>query len=172
VWDTVKNGASDAWSTVEHAAGTYKGSISKCQKKGGVVAYDVRILHKDFYPSKRLNTEAEVEQYICNTNVRVGLPIKNRFIIFEDWVEVELAGGKALICNIDDLFFIESHTWCSTPTGYVSTCTSGITTQQFFHNVVMKHIPNAVTINHINRNGLDNRQANLRLVNKKTQNIN
>jgi len=50
--------------------------------------------------------------------VREGLPIRNLFTVFEDWVEVELVGGKMLICNIDDLYFVELHNWY---------CTSGYT---------------------------------------------
>jgi len=35
--------------------------------------------------------------------MRENLPIRNKFTIFEDRVEVELAGGKIFICNVDDL---------------------------------------------------------------------
>jgi len=87
----------------------YTISIYSCQKKGGVVAYVASIQHKDFYLLKTFNTRAEAEQYICLTNVREGL-LKNKFIVFEDWVEVELPGGKTLICNVDNIDLVEMHT--------------------------------------------------------------
>jgi len=123
------------------------------------------------FPSKTLHTEAEAEQYICLTNVREGLPIKNRFIVFADRVEVELTGGKMLICNVDNIDLIKSHTWyCSK--GYAATHTSGSTALQFFHNRAMWHLPSEITVDHINRNGLDNRKSNLRLVDQRIQTIN
>jgi len=114
----------------------FTGSFAKRQKKGGVVAYDVHIQYKDFSCSKRLNTEAEAEQYIQDTNVREGLPIRKLFTIFEDQLEVEIVGGKTLICNVDNLYFVELHNWYCT-SGYAATNTSGITTKQYFHNVSM-----------------------------------
>jgi len=54
----------------------------------------------------------------------------------------------------------------------VVTHTSGSTNKQYFHNAVMKHVPTEITVDHMNRNRLDNHQANLRLVDQRTQSIN
>jgi len=54
--------------------------------------------------------------------------------VFEDRVKVELAGGKILICNVDDLYFVELHNWYCT-SGYAVTKLNGA--QHFFHNMVM-----------------------------------
>jgi len=145
------------------------GSIKKYQKKGGGVLYNVCLQHKDFYLSKTLSTEAEAEQYIRGSCVKEGLPIKNRFIVFADRVEVELTGNKLLICNYEDLYLVETHTWCCS-NGYAATNTG--TNLSFFHNMAMKHLPSEITVDHINRNGLDNRKSNLCLVNQKIQSIN
>jgi len=148
----------------------YTGSVIRRQKKGGV-SYEVRIYHKEFNLSKNFNTEAEAGLYIRETNVREGLPIKNSFTVFADRVLVDLPGNKLLIVDYDDLYLVKTHSWhCSH--GYAATRTSGSANPEFFHNLVMKHIPTEITVDHINRNKLDNRKVNLRLVDRRTQSIN
>jgi len=147
----------------------YTGSIWRNQRRRNV-SYEVRIHHKDFNLSKTFKTEAEAEQYIRLTNVREGLPIRNRFTVFADRVLVDLPGNKLLICNYEDLYLVESHNWCSS-NGYAATGTSS-TNPQYFHNLVMRHIPTEITVDHINRNCLDNRKSNLRLVDQRIQTIN
>jgi len=117
------------------------------------VAYVARIQHKDFYCSKSFKTEAEADQYIRLTNVREGLPIRNSFTVFADRVLVDLPGNKLLICNYEDLYLVETHTWYCAH-GYAATRTSGGTSLQFFHNLAMQHIPTEIMVDHINRNGL------------------
>jgi len=74
---------------------------------------------------------------------------------------VELPGGKILICDVEDLPFVEMYNWwCSN--GYVSTDVNGNT--QRFHNIIMRHIPTTITVDHINLNKLDNQKSNLFLV--------
>lgn len=43
---------------------------------------------------------------------------------------------------------------------------------EFLHNVIMNHKPDKITVDHINRNGHDNRKANLRLATKSEQCLN
>jgi len=148
----------------------YTRSVTRRQRRGGV-AYVAHIQHKDFYCSKSFKTEAEADQYICLTNVREGLPIRNSFTIFDDRVLVDLPGGKLLICNYEDLYLVETHTWHSSH-GYAETNTSGSTILQYFHNLAMRHIPSDIKVDHINRNCLDNCKINLRLVDQKIQTIN
>jgi len=91
--------------------------------------------------------------------------------VFNGWAEVELAGVVMFVCDVEDLDIVKSHTWYCTSNGHVATHTDAHT-QQFFHNMVMNHIPNEITVNHINRYGLDNHKFNLHLVSHRIQNIN
>jgi len=147
----------------------YTGSIWRNQR-GRNVSYEVRIYHKDFNLLKTFKTEAEAEQYIRLTNVREGLSIRNRFTIFADRVLVDLPGNKLLICDYEDLDIVESYNWCCS-NGYAATGTSSAN-PQYFHNLVMRHIPTEITVDHINRICLDNRKSNLRLVDRRIQTIN
>jgi len=85
-------------------------------------------------------------------------------------VEVELPGSKILICNVDNLYFVELHNWRCSSYGY--TVTTIDKTKHYFHNVVMWHHPGTITVDHCNQNRLDCWKANLRLVDKTTQSIN
>jgi len=148
----------------------YTRTIQRYQRRGGGATYRACIRYKDFCLSKTFKTEAEADQYICLTNVREGLPIKNSFTIFEDRVLVDLPRNKLLICDYEDLYLVESHTWYCAH-GYASTST-GSANQQYFHNLAMRHIPTDITVDHINRNSLDNHKSNLRLVDQRIQSIN
>jgi len=83
--------------------------------------------------SRNFKTEAKAEQYLRDVCVQEGLPIRNRFIVFEDRVEVELTKGKIQICNYADLHIVEMHT-CHCARGYVTTNISG-STYQYFHKL-------------------------------------
>jgi len=98
--------------------------------------------------------------------------IKNRFTIFDNRVLVDLTGDKLLIADYDNLYLVELHTWYCSSHGYAATWTSGSANLQFFHNLAMRRIPTEITVDHINRNCLDNHKSNLRLVDWRIQTIN
>jgi len=101
----------------------YTSSIVRYQRRGGGFLYVACIQHKDLKSNATFETLAKADQYIRDFNVREGLPIRNRFVLYEDRVEVELSKGKTLICNIDDLYLVELHIWYYT-CSYVATCIS------------------------------------------------
>jgi len=147
----------------------YNGCIYRHQRKGGDVCYCVHIRHRDFKRFASFNNEAEAEQYIRDVNMRESLPIRNKYTVFDNHLEVELARGRIMICDIEDLYFVENHNWHSSD-GYAISKLDG--SHYFFHNAVMKHLPCEITVGHINLDKLDNRKTNLRLVDKRTQAIN
>jgi len=70
---------------------------------------------------------------------------------------------------VDDIEVVESHIW------YTFQDYAGIKIDwqvHLFHNLVMGHIPSAITVDHINWDRLDCCKINLRLANKRTQAIN
>jgi len=110
----------------------YIGLITRYQKKGGGFSYVVIIRHVHFKLQKSFKTEAEAEQYLHDICVWEGLPIRNKFIVFKDRVEVELTKGKILICDYADLHIVEMHTW-HFARGYVATNISSSTYQPNRH---------------------------------------
>jgi len=65
--------------------------------------YVARIQYRDFYLSKSFNNEADADNYIHEINERENLPIKNKFVVFDGWAEVELAGGFSLSAMLKTL---------------------------------------------------------------------
>lgn len=101
--------------------------------------------------------------------------VKNIIYEYEDRCEVELTQGKRAIFDKEDIPIVEMYTWhardCSGE-HYAITTNKGC--DQFrMHNLVMNFTPDGVlSVDHINKNPLDNRKANLRIVDWTTQVIN
>jgi hypothetical protein len=83
------------------------------------------------------------------------------------------------VIDKDDFYKIENRAWHYTSNNYIS---SSITLnsnrkQLYLHNLVMNRLEHpgkgaTETVDHINRNGLDNRKENLRIISQSNQNIN
>jgi len=145
----------------------YMGSITKINRARGRVVYEVRMRHRGFSRHATFNTKAEAVDYMHNTNVREGLTIKNRFTVFEDRVVVELPHNMVFTCDIDYINIVEDYIWCVNAGGYVTTQIKG--SSHKFHNMVMNHRPGVITVDHIDRDPLNCRKSNLRLVDKWTK---
>jgi len=117
--------------------------------RGGGFTYGARIQYRDFKCYSTFQTEDEAKQFIHDVSVREGLPIRNRFTMFENKVEVELPGGNILICDVEDLHFVEQQNWCCSNYGYAVTTIDG--GKLSFHNMV----PGKITVDHHNLNRLD-----------------
>ncbi len=83
---------------------------------------------------------------------------------------VKLNCGEMLF-DKPDLELVQQHVITNSRTGYA--CIIKNKTKQIpFHNILLNHTPTEITVDHINRNKLDNRRINLRLVDKSIQKIN
>jgi len=88
-----------------------------------------------------------------------------------DHYAVRLSNGKEFLEDKIDLHFIESHTWSSN-NNYVVTHQNNKPNIRFY-NLILGHNPTFnSTVDHINRNPLDNRRKNLRIATRQTQGIN
>jgi len=148
----------------------YMGSITKINRAHGRVVYEARMRHRGFSRHATFKTEKEAVDYMRKTNIKEGLKIKNRYTVFVDRVTVELPNDMFFTCDIDDIDVVEAHIWCVNSGRYVITQVDGHSHK--FHNVIMNHRPGLITVDHIDRNTLNCRKSNLRLVDKSTQNIN
>lgn len=75
------------------------------------------------------------------------------------------SGHTALIDAPDYLFYVAGRRWHAIPARDTHYVQSGDDTSLLLHRLVMK-APAGVLVDHINRDGLDNRRVNLRLCNQ------
>jgi len=120
----------------------YTGSINRQNRAGGRVVYVVIIRYNGFHDRAVFNTEAEAACYLKDVNVKNHLPIRNKFIVFDNHIEVSLTQETILICDNDDIYFVEEFCWHNSE-GYVVTRINK--RKSYFHNMVMKHTPTNIT---------------------------
>lgn len=114
-------------------------------------------------------------EYLKGKNHELNLPIKNKIMQYPDRCEMEITRGMYAIIDENDTNKVDQLIWCSQfrkqgSSFYVAARKD--TKIIYLHNYLLNHEPNELTIDHINRNGLDNRKNNLRIVNKAIQTIN
>lgn len=101
---------------------------------------------------------------------------KNKFIEKDDYYEMIVFSDKGkYICEIskEDYKNVSNHEWWIINNGFTNYVTTKINGKQILlHRFIVKEIDENKTVDHIDRNGLNNKRCNLRVVSNTMQNIN
>jgi len=154
----------------------YFGSVQPVRSKSKsdynkVISFLVSIRTINFKFYKNFPSRQEAEAELIRQNHENKLEIKNIFRDCGDHYKVRLSNGKELIADKSDLHFIEDHIWYCYDRNYVN---CKINKKRFkFHNLILGHSPTiSLSVDHINRNPLDNCRFNLRITTTQIQMIN
>lgn len=142
----------------------YVGSVlykMRPRGKGFCVAFE----QKDF---ASFFSGEEAMEYLCSENIKRGYTIKNIIREWEDFMEMHVGGDVWTKIDKEDFDKVQKYIYhvCKTY-GYVVSSKG-----PQLHNLVMDHKPTEITVDHINRDKLDNRKCNLRLATRTVQGIN
>lgn len=142
----------------------YMGSVlykMRPRGKGFCVAFE----QKDF---ASFFSGEEAMEYLCSENIKRGYTIKNIIREWEDHMEMHIGGDVWTKIDKDDFEKVQKYIYhvCKAH-GYVVSSKG-----PQLHNLVMDHAPTEITVDHINRDKLDNRKLNLRLATRTIQSIN
>jgi len=152
----------------------YTGSIYERRSKaknGKASSFSVCIKVSNFKYCKNFSSRVEAEAVLIRQNIENNLEIKNILRDCGSHYAVRLFNGKEFLADKIDLHFIESYIWGSSDRNYVS-CKPN-KKHIMFHNLILNHNPTMdLSVDHMNRNPLDNRRVNLRIVTQQTQSIN
>lgn len=143
----------------------YKGTV--CVAKG---KFDVRIHNGISMEYKLFDDKEEAEAYKMQRCSELGL-VKNLMKDYDGHYEMELTKGKSTKIDRSKFPEVDAHIWGATNhrnNSYAYSESGG-----YLHHFVLNFKPrDGLTVDHINRDTLDNRAENLRIVDRTTQIIN
>lgn len=130
-------------------------------------------IKKGFYQSG-FSTYEKALKLLQQIRKEYRVKIKNMIYKYDDHCECKLTKGHRMIFDFDDIDKVQKHTICSKTTKDALTSYAYICKLNNFANIIMNHVPEkgGLTVDHISRNGLDNRKCNLRIISKRLQNLN
>jgi hypothetical protein len=155
----------------------YTGSITQT-KRNLKKKWKTQISNEGYKESKHHATKEDAEAHIKEVNIRENLPIKNIIYEYKSKYYCTLTHEKLMLFSYEeDITLVDSNIWHS------HTCTNkyySVTnvkndnskrSQQFlFHRLVLN--TEVETVDHKNRNSLDNRRKNLRPATPQIQALN
>lgn len=93
---------------------------------------------------------------------------KNKYEIYDNLAIIVTTKGERITVDRCDLDSLKNHSWYITTRGYAATTVGG--KRIYLHRLLMN--PDKYQVDHINRNKLDNRRYNLRLVTNQENHFN
>ena len=121
--------------------------------------------HKKVTETRLINNTNPNLSCGCATQYK-GIPriVHNKVNIYDEYVEIDIGSGNKTIVDIEDYDLIKDDYWCISLDGYAVSC-SGRFTKKRLHRVLMgcENTPH-VLVDHIDRDKLNNRRHNLRIV--------
>lgn len=93
-----------------------------------------------------------------------------RYKIVSDYAIGIFENGAEVLLDVGDLEVVSAHQWHIDTLGYPRTYSEGLMVR--LHRLLFPSIPDGYVVDHINRNKLDNRRKNLRIVTQKENNQN
>jgi hypothetical protein len=87
--------------------------------------------------------------------------------------EIQLTQGMKALVDDEDYEFLNTFKWCANKIGSTFYAATGLADGRVFHmHSLILQKTSGYEIDHINRNGLDNRRSNIRLVTRSDNNRN
>lgn len=134
----------------------------------------------DYPPSRSHLTKAKAEARLKEINVKENFPIKNIIYEYEDQLYCVLTKYQLIKFGVNNLDLVESRIWyatCSwtTKTYYAQTSIRNReqnATTLLFARAMFSNLTKNQSVDHINRDTLDNNPENVRIASLTTQNIN
>lgn len=115
----------------------------------------------------------QIRRYGHVLDVR-GKRNKNRIIVHEDSADIVITNGQddlvaVAVVDVDDIERVSAHRWTLNDNGYVRTYNG--TKPVYLHRFISNY-DGPLTVDHIDRDKLNNRKDNLRIVSQAVNNLN
>jgi hypothetical protein len=93
-----------------------------------------------------------------------------RYRVESDYVVGIFDNGTTMLFDAGDLELVSAHNWHVDNMGYPCAWNEGQKTR--LHRLLVRNVPDGLVVDHVNRNKLDNRRKNLRVVTQRTNSLN
>lgn len=132
-----------------------------------------RVRIRSPYPlcDKMFDTEAEARQFHRSYCIKMGY-VKNIIYVYENHAEMALHNNELTKIDIADIERVQALIWHK-HNGVTDDCVQSSNPRTILHHHLLEFTAHSgLSVDHINRNPMDNRRVNLRIANNKTQCIN